>query len=64
MTRGPEPAGLHLSEAERANLEGFVRRHNVSQAIIQRARINSRGQSMEFRLAGCNAHRIFLKWHC
>jgi hypothetical protein len=41
-----------------------VRRRNVDQAMIQRARMSSRGQSMEFRLAGFNAHRIFLRWHC
>lgn len=37
MARGPKPADIQLSAAERTNLEELVRRHNIGQALAQRA---------------------------
>jgi transposase len=39
MQKGPKPAELTLSEAERKELEELVRRHSTPQQIAKRARI-------------------------
>lgn len=36
---GPQPAGIELSEAERQELEGLLRRHSAPQRLVLRARI-------------------------
>jgi putative transposase len=37
--RGPQPAELRLSETERNELEGLVRRHSTPQQTVRRARM-------------------------
>ena len=39
MTSGPQPAAVHLSDAERQELEKLVKRHSTEQQIALRARI-------------------------
>lgn len=39
MASGPKPAAVHLSDAERQELEKLVKRHSTEQQIALRARI-------------------------
>ena len=39
MVSGPKPAAVHLSDAERQELEKLVKRHSTEQQIALRARI-------------------------